>query len=256
MTFFRSYFDESGKFKDHRVVSFCGVLASPDSRIAFNEAWDALLRKNQLSAFHTSNALRASRSLSPVIRSESPTERCETLKPFVDCILNNLDLGVSITIDVAGFSKWTPGAKKMVGGNDNPAYVGFMQAVGAIKKYACRDDDRISVMCDDDEDTALNFYALYRRFKKIDSEMRRKLVSLSFSNDEMYPGLQAADLVAGLMRLEALRAFGHHTHDFRSLAASLTKPRPDQKLKWIGFTGDSESMEEMGESLQRRSRAV
>jgi hypothetical protein len=246
MTFFRSYFDESGKFKDHRVVSFCGVVASPESRTAFTEAWNMLLRKNQLSALHTTHALKASRCLSPVIRNESPKERCDSLKPFVDCILNNLDFGVSITIDVIGFSKWEPGAKKRVGGSDDPAYVGFMQAMLAVKKYACRDDDRVSIICDDDEDTALNFYQLYRRFKRIDPELKKKLVSLSFSDDELYPALQAADLVAGLMRLEALRVFRYHTHDFRPLTEGLMKQRVDQKLKWIGLIGDSKKIEEIG----------
>src|SRR5258708_40027158 len=108
MAFFRSFFDESGKFKDHRVISFCGVVASPESYKSFNDAWDALLRTNMLTAFHTIHALKANRSLSPVIRSESPAERCESLKPFVDCILNNLDLGVSVTVDVTGYSKWSP----------------------------------------------------------------------------------------------------------------------------------------------------
>ena len=121
--------------------------------------------------------------------------------------------------------------------------------MGAIKKYACRDDDCVSIMCDDDEETAWNFYQLYRQFKKIDRDFRKKLVSVSFSNDELYPALQAADLIAGLMRLEALRAFRYHTHDFVPLTESLMKPREGQKLKWIGLIGNSEKIEEMGAGM-------
>ena len=251
MAFFRSFFDESGKFHDHRVISFCGVLASPDSLTSFDIAWDTLLRKNGLTCLHTKEALRAKRSLSPVIRSQSFAERCEVLRPFVDCIVDNLDLGIGIVIDVTSYSKWTPAAKKRVGGSDDPAYVAFMQAAGAIKMHACKDDDRVSVMCDDDEQTALNFYQLYRQFKKIDPELKKKLVSLSFANDESYPALQAADLIAALMRLESLRAFGYHPHDFTPLVSQLMKPRIGQKLKWIGFTGDSERMREIGNTMSK-----
>ena len=91
------------------------------------------------------------------------------------------------------------------------------------------------------------------RIKKIDIILKKKLVSISFSNDTAYPGLQAADLIDGLMRLESLRVFGYHTHDFRSLVGHLLRPKPDQKMKWVGFTGDPEKMAEIGESFQKLS---
>jgi hypothetical protein len=250
MTFFRSYFDESGKFNDHRVVSFCGVVASPESLKSFTDAWDALLRNALMTHLHTTNALRISRALSPKIPKQSPSERCEALAPFVDCILDNLDVGIVVSIDVEAYLKWPAKAKKRLGGSDNPTYASFAQAIGALKMHACRDDDRLSMMCDDDEETVLNFYKLYRRFKKIDPELKKKLVSLSFSDDNAFPGLQAADLIAGLIRLESLLRFGYHTHDFKPLVSRLMVPRQNQKLKWLGFLGDSETLSDIGVQLQ------
>jgi hypothetical protein len=250
LAFFESDFDESGKFKDHRVVSFCRVMASPESLKSFNEVWDALLRRNEMTFLHTTHALRCSRSVSPVIREQSPSERCESLKPFVECILDNLDLGVGIALDVRGFSKWEPKAKKRVGGSDDPAYLAFMQGTLALKVYACRDDDRISMMCDDDTETAWNFYQLYRQMQKIDPELRKKLVALSFANDESFPALQAADLIAGLMRMESIKRFGYHAHEFSPLVSSLMEPKPSQKLKWIAYIGDNQRMDEMWLQMQ------
>ncbi len=249
MAFFRSYFDESGKFKDQRVISFCGVVASRENLDRFNEAWDALLRKNQLSQLHTTNALCARRSLSPVIRSESAKERCESLKPFVDCIVENLELGIAIAIDVEGYSKWSPGAKKRVGGSDDPAYLAFLRTSLVLKEYACREDDHISIMCDDDQDTALNFYQLYRHFKKTDLVLRKKFVSLSFSDDSRYPALQAADLIAGLIRLDALRRFGYHPHDFKILVDYLMREDKSRKLNWQICFADKSTMDNLGPRL-------
>lgn len=250
MTFFRSYFDESGKFKDHRVISFCGVVASHESLDCFNKAWDGLLRKNQLESFHTKHALQCGRNFSHVIRKESAIDRCNSLKPFVDCIVDNLELGIVVALDVAAYSKWSPGAKKRVWGNDDPAYLAFTQASAALKKHACRDEDRISIMCDDREETALNFYQIYRRFKRTSPELRKKFVSLSFADDKSFPALQAADLIAALVRLESLKRFNYHTHDYGPLVSDLICQRPHQKLHWIGIIGDKLKLEEIGGRLE------
>jgi hypothetical protein len=251
MAFFHSFFDESGKFKDHRVISFCGVVAAPQNLHAFNHAWDVLLRKNQLKALHTTHAFKCSRALSPIIRDESPAERCESLKPFIDCIHQHLELGVAIAIDVAGYSSWSADAMKRVGGSNNPAYLAFLRASLVLNEYAYRDDDHIGIMCDDDEETAWNFYLLYRRIRKISGVLRKKFVSMAFADDNLYPALQAADLIAGLVRLEALRRFNYHTYDYKPLFDCLSKPDGNQQLKWSEMFANKAQMRELGPRMEK-----
>ena len=250
MTFYRSYWDESGKFKDHKVVSFCGVMASPESRDAFNDAWNAVLKETQLPALHATLALQFHRNVTPALRKGTPEQRCDALKPFVDCILNHMDLGVALSVDVEAYSKWSPEAKKRVGGSDDPSYFAFLQAMGSVKKLATQEADLVSMMCDEDEETAQNFYRLYRRGKKVDPELKKKLVSISFSDDELFPALQAADLLAALVRLESLKSFGYHPHSFKSLVSHLMVPRTDQKMKWIAFIATAEELENIGNRLK------
>jgi hypothetical protein len=44
-----AYFDESGKFKDHKIVSFCGFVADFQQSEAFAGDWRYLLRRNDRS---------------------------------------------------------------------------------------------------------------------------------------------------------------------------------------------------------------
>ncbi len=148
MAFFHSFFDESGKFKDHRVISFCGVVAPDGSLARFNEAWAALLRHHEMPFLHMRRALRPNVALSSVIRKQSIRERNDALKPFADCIAENLELGIAMAVDAAEYSKWEPGAKKRLGGSDDPAYLAFLSIGLTLQEYAARDDDQISLTCD------------------------------------------------------------------------------------------------------------
>src|ERR1700683_88712 len=47
-----SFFDESGKFKDHKVISFGGVSSYNEDFPAFAEEWNRLLVKNGLKVLH------------------------------------------------------------------------------------------------------------------------------------------------------------------------------------------------------------
>src|SRR5450756_397886 len=62
MAHFYGYCDESGKFKDHAVVAFNGLVNNFKMWTAFGEEWMRLLRHYQLTDFHAVKALRFSQS--------------------------------------------------------------------------------------------------------------------------------------------------------------------------------------------------
>jgi len=251
MGLFHSFFDESGKFKDHRVVSFCGVVA-PDGGLArFNDAWSTLLRRYEMPFLHMQRALKQNVALSHVIRKQSITERNEALKPFADCVAQNLELGVAMAIDVKGFSKWSPDAKKRVGGSDDPFYVAFMRAQLSLQEYASRDDDRMSLTCDDNQETAWNVYQLYRRIRVIDPNARKKFIALTFADDKNYPALQAADMLASLVRLEAYRQFCGRPYDYRPLFSHLTNDRGAQSIRWRVSFASQRILDKLATDLDR-----
>src|ERR1700722_5557458 len=168
MAIFQAFFDESGKFKDKRVVSFCGFVAPLPKVREFEEEWSSILKQYELSCLTMKRALRRTIPFSPNTRAESREERNAAFLPFIQCIRKHFELGVALTIDVAAFEKVPIQAKRRLGGSDDPHYLAFLQALTTIGMYVVGKDDKISLICDDDQATAVNCYKLYSRVRTLD----------------------------------------------------------------------------------------
>jgi hypothetical protein len=249
MTIFQAFFDESGKFKDHRVVSFCGLCSPPRRIQQFEDEWKGLLRSAEISSLTMKRALRHKRKVSPQIGEQSAQERTEALTSFALCIRKHFEIGVAITIDVAAYHKMSVAAKRTIGGNDDPHYMAFMSAIMAPPKRMLQ-DDRISLICDDDEGTALNCYRLYRRARKVLPDLKYKLVSLAFADDEVFVPLQAADFLSSLARLNALKKFCHEYYEYVSLFHTLTHPSSPGGIKWVIGSFDEEKLKLTAQGLE------
>ena len=251
MAFIHSFFDESGKFEDKRVISFAGVCGSGTSLEQFNDRWTHLLRQNQMEYLHMQKALRYNAPLSPTIRKQTISERIEVLKPFASCIADNLNLGIGMVQDVQGYANWSHEAKRKVGGSNNPAYVAVLRTMMEIKDYFGA-DSRISITCDHDNHTAWNVFQIYKRLKHLDSKARESLIALTFADDKHFPALQAADMVSSLLRREASRLAGIHPYDFLPLYEHLTRERDTSTIKWKITFGDKKTMIRTGSNLAKR----
>jgi len=83
---------------------------------------------------------------------------------------------------------------------------------------------------------ALPMYKLYRRIKIVEPETRDKLSALCFADDRFLFGLQAADLVASLLRRESGKVFHGTTYDYEPLFAALVRqPEDSEKIRSVGF---------------------
>lgn len=235
MAVLQAYFDESGKWKDQKVVSFCGVCA-PHSKIQqLDEDWRSLLRRYGMPALHMKEAFRLKRPLGKNIKAQTTSERIEALKPFADVIRENMEIGVVVAIDVGAYSQLSHAAKQRLGGSDDPHYMAFMTGIlGPIQHLYS--DDRLSLICDDDEATALNSYHFYRRIRKLSRDAHTKLVAISFAHDTEFPPLQAADFIAALVRLQAIRRFFGRPYDYHPLFHYLIgNPTPHNALWALSF---------------------
>src|SRR5207302_6570599 len=91
--------------------------------------------------------------------------------------------------------------------------------------------DKISFVCDEDEGTALPFYRLYRRVKKVWPKARNRMAGISFADDKYLYALEAADPVAALMRLESGKVWLRTPYRYRPLFKALTKsPERHERL--------------------------
>lgn len=161
-----SFWDESGKFKDHKIVSMCGVCAPEDKFQEFDRKWKELLRRYEIPWLSMKEATRTRRAWGPLMPANQPiAERIEALKPFADCIIQYIELGILIGVDV--------GDHKRVWGENNPHYLAFFICVSALVRFT-GDDDKITIICDDDEETALTIFRFYRKFRIAKDDARKK----------------------------------------------------------------------------------
>jgi hypothetical protein len=113
--------------------------------------------------------------------------------------------------------------------------------------------DKISFICDDEEQVAFHIYRLYRRIKTVYPGARKKLVGITFADDRVLFGLQAADFVAALLRLEASRKWFRTPYDYAPLFKALSKSPEKHERIWdvsIAF-GDKRTL--IGLSLSLRA---
>jgi hypothetical protein len=216
------FFDESGKFKDHAVISFGGV-AAPAQNFSGNfvQDWRHSLIVNGLGMLTVKEAFTAGRPLSERTPALGITNRIEAILPFIACIRKHLQLVTGVALDVDAFKALPSHYFKVLG--NRPEFTAFLRMVLRVVD-ATSSDDKINLICDDEEEMALPMFRLYRRVKLVNEDAREKLASISFADDRFLYGLQAADMVSSLMRREADRKFFGTSYDYSPLFDALTKP--------------------------------
>jgi hypothetical protein len=231
MAIVNMYFDESGKHHDHPVVTLTGMCVSESKLAQFDNAWNTLLRQYGLRALHMVDAM-TNKKLSPTIPAVTVSERIEAMKPFADCINTNLEYGLIQALDVKGFRALAKGVRAGLGNPDDPYYISFARALLEIVDYI-QPDDRIGLICDFDNATAWDCFRHWKGIRVKHPLIRKLTVSLAFADDEYFPALQAADMVAYLARLEAVRQFYGTPHSYKKLLDYLIDKRPTAStLKW------------------------
>jgi len=113
----------------------------------------------------------------------------------------------------------------------------FARGVMELTDYI-QADDQLSIICDEDIETAWKCFQNYLGLREADPEIRKKTISLSFADDEHFPALQAADLTAYLSRREAWRMFYNKPYCFEPLFDYLTKERGPGRMLWRALFAD------------------
>jgi hypothetical protein len=175
-------------------------------------------------------------------------ERIDALIPFADCINEHFDVGLLQALDVKGFNKLTDEAKKGLGSPDDPYYLAFARGLLEIAGYV-QGEDKISLICDDDIQTAWDCYRHYRAIRRADPDVNSKVASLSFADDEYFPALQAADMVAFLSRLEAKRRFYDDFNMYLRLFNHAVRQRGANHIEWGLMFADEKKLVNLGKSM-------
>lgn len=240
------YFDESGKKGDHPVVTFSGVGASENQLHKFSDAWRELLDEHELPYLHMAHALRTSRKLSDKIPKQQVSERIAVLKRFADCVNAHLEVGLIQALDVNGFNAMSKEARARLGNANDPYYIAFTRALIELAHFGLP-EDQISLICDDDAETAWTCYQHYRAVRRVHNLVRKKTVGLCFADDKHFPALQAADMVAVLARLEARRLFYGVQYSYVELLRYLVSGQ----MLWKVLLADESQMRALSNDLSK-----
>ena len=220
--------------------------------VDIDDDWNLVLRSYGMDSLHISRAFKATDLLSPKIGKQTFAERIDTLKPFADCIRKHFEYGIATAIDVAAFKAMSKAAKKQLGNAENAHYVAFLQGMMGFLHHL-RPEDRISFICDDDEETAFNCYQFYRRARKVYPPANDHFVAISFADDRYFPALQAADFLASLTRMRARNEFFKTPYDDVALFEYLTAPQP--LFTWGTGFWDKERLGIWDPKLEARTKA-
>jgi hypothetical protein len=197
-----------------------------------------------LPELHMARVLQLSQANGPKMPSgQTLDERIDALLPFADCINDHLEIGLVQSWDVKGYNKLSIDVKKNLGGSHDPYQLAFIRGLLAIKDYAGK-DDVINVICDDDEVTAWDTYMHFRAIFKALPEYKSNFVGISFAKSQHYTPLQAADMVAFLVRREADARFWNKPNEYKRLADYLMtnhEPGPQRVMQWYSvFAGEQD----------------
>ena len=142
----------------------------------------------------------------------------------------------------------------MLGNATDPYYIAFTRGLLELVHYV-QGDDRISIICDDDMETAPQCYMHYRGIRRAHEEVRQKTVALTFANDKYFPALQAADMLAYLARLEAkTRFYPGDRYSFRRLWCNLTDQRGPGFTQWSAMFADKQILQNVSDGLDKLAR--
>lgn len=233
MAHFYGYCDESGKFKDHAMVVFNGLVNNFKMWTAFGEEWMRLLRHYGLSDFHAFKALKHHEQYG-TMKPGTAEDRANDVMPFVRAIVERVEFGVVAAVDVKAYmlASLQLLRQKIA---DDPHYFAFYAAVSAIlKHWTVPPNYLVGLILDDDEDKAIPVYQFLRRMKRANDEVRKRVTSICFSNDKSSPAVQAADLFSYLTRRDAQRIFLGIPHPYAALCDAFQKPVSGKEILEIG----------------------
>lgn len=245
-----AFLDESGKFQDREVICFGGVYSYNEHYEEFARERGRILSLNGLEVLSAKVVLNFKRPLSKKNDREGLEKRIEDLKGFIRCIRKHLLVVSGVTVDVAAFKKQPTHLFEMLG--NDPCYAAFAREVLQIIGF-CGKEDKISLICDEDEGTAMNFYHLYRRIKLQWPQAKDKFAGITFADDKYLFALQAADLVVSLIRLEAGKRMLQIPYDYEPLFSELNAPASKGENIWqieISFN-DSGTLSKLADDLKK-----
>ncbi len=212
------YFDESGKFKDHDVISLCGWIGQLQDWELLAQEWQDALTRHDLTDIHMAQMKGQDR----------------VLEEFADIIKGRVICGVGSALNTKLYRSMPETFQKRAG---HPHFLVFSavikQAIDRIEEFAKHvglgKDVFLSLIFDQDEQLSQECFRLLNKLKKIDSRVRERVTGVCFCNRRQLFPLQAADMIAYETRAEIDRRANHPEQQVSRLFSRMSTKHPSGK---------------------------
>ncbi len=173
-------------------TAYSGYIAFSEDWGGFSRDWVRVLQQKGLSYFHAKDYLYENRIQGSAAECEQ--HHFNLIEPFVDVVHKHQLFGVSVAVETASYVALTAPQKKLVG---DPTALVLQVFVKTIANWTLglNDEAILTFMLDEGDQRNGAMLQAYQAVKRANPEWKNLLASISFGDDELYPPIQAADLL-------------------------------------------------------------
>jgi hypothetical protein len=203
MAIFQAYFDESGKLADKEFVVFAACVATIADWESFSIKWTEML--GDIGYVHMTEAVRCEGEFKRFRGKES--DRDDLLVALAELAVARYAFSVHIPVKSATFKELPANLQTQL---KDPVYCGFEGLLRNLLESASRIQATSGIKyshgfqlyADASTDYSVQILKLYHRVKSVEQDARERFQSITFAEDEHFPPLQAADMLAYCRRCE------------------------------------------------------
>jgi hypothetical protein len=195
--------DESGKVNNSDYISFCAFLGNNNEWLQLLEAWKALRIALRVPPIHVSAILHPTDKngwLEVKNRwgNDWPQKSENMLDDFASIIEESKVVSVGAVVDARSFRDMSLPMLKAELPDKDPHYFAFEITVLTSLETVTwgGSEDVLGLQVDDDEEKSILCYQLLRALKSHSAKARQRISGICFVSDALYPGVQAADMLA------------------------------------------------------------
>jgi hypothetical protein len=193
-------FDESGKLSDTQFVVFGGSVATPASWEVICEKWNETIKPKGIPCLSMKEAMHFHGPFATWAGRHK--ERDALLLRLAEMAQPLIAFHISTPMASAHFRSLPNAIRRSL---KNPQYCGFEGCMRSVINAVKNPNMRVSLCCDSTDEFSVECLKLYLEIRRREPVLKAKCVSIIFAEDEHYPPLQLADMVAYCIRQDYTR---------------------------------------------------
>jgi Protein of unknown function (DUF3800) len=193
-------FDESGKFKDSDVVAFGGCVFVPQTLQRFSHEWKARLEVDGLPFTSMKDAVHCKGPYEKFWK-VAEDKRDAILIDLATMLVDASAIRIVSSMLTSTFNAFNQQFREKMG--NDPVYAGFESSLMGILHSSPTIE--VHVVYDLSEEYSEKAIKLFHKLRRNKADFKERCNGISFADDELHAGLQAADMIAFCARAQTER---------------------------------------------------